>query len=165
MRTSSVGNSARRPAPGEGGVTLLELAIVLALLSLAVVLVLPRFGNWIDEWTLRSTAERLAQTVRDARTRALYEQGYYVLEINPAARRARLVGMQSHFERAFEIPAGIGVDDGEVPPAAVVRLLFPPSGAVEDRTLILRNRRGSRYSIHLDFLLGAPVVSALKKGA
>jgi len=152
-------------APGERGVTLLELVIVLALLSLAVALVLPRFGNWIDEWTLRSTAERLAQTVRDARTRALYEQGYYLLEINPAARRIRIVGVRSHFEKEFEIPAGIGVDDGEVQPPSVVRLMFPPSGTVGDRTLTLRNRRGSSYSIHVDFLLGAPVVAASKKRA
>ena len=152
------------PTPGEHGVTLLELVIALVLLSLAVGLVVPRFGSWIDEWTLRSTADRLAQSIRDARARALYEQGYYVLEINPAARRVRMVGVGSHFEREFEIPVGISVDDGEVPPPPVVRLIFPPSGTVEDRTLTLRNRRGSRYSVHVDFLLGAPVMAPAEKG-
>ena len=56
--------------------TLLELVIVLAILSLAVSLVAPRFGNWSDEWTLRGAAERVAQTVRYAHTRALFEQSY-----------------------------------------------------------------------------------------
>ena len=71
------------PRSQEAGVTLLELVIVLAILALAVSLVAPRFGNWSDEWTLRSAAERVAQTVRYARTRALFEQSYYVVEIEP----------------------------------------------------------------------------------
>ena len=145
--------------------TLLELVIVLAILSLAVSLVVPRFGNWSDEWTLRSSAERVAQTVRYARTRALFEQSYYVVEIEPETRLVRVFSPASAFSREFALPRGVALDDGENPPPPVVRLLFPPSGVVEERELWLSNRRGSKYRVHVDFMLGAPAVAAVKQGS
>ena len=145
--------------------TLLELVIVLAILSLAVSLVAPRFGNWSDEWTLRGAAERVAQTVRYARTRALFEQSYYVVEIEPGAHWVQIFNPASGFFRGFALPRGVTVDDGENPRPSVVRLLFPPSGVVEERNLWLSDRRGSRFRIHVNFLLGAPAVEAVKQGS
>jgi type II secretory pathway pseudopilin PulG len=146
-------------------VTLLELVIVLAILSLAVSLVAPRFGKWSDEWTLRSAAERVAQTVRYARTRALFEQSYYVVEIEPGAHWVRVFNPASGFLRGFALPRTVTVDDGENPPPPVVRLLLPPSGVVEEKNLWLTNRRGSKFRIHVNFLLGAPAVEAVKQGS
>jgi prepilin-type N-terminal cleavage/methylation domain-containing protein len=165
MRISSVGNERRHSRSQEAGVTLLELVIVLAILSLAVSLVAPRFGNWSDEWTLRSAAERLAQTVRYARTRALFEQSYYVVEIEPAAHSVRVFNPASGFLRGFALPRDVTVDDGENRPPPILRLLLPPSGVVEERNLWLTNRRGSKFRIHVNFMLGAPVVEAVKQGS
>ena len=165
MRISLVGNERPHPRRQEAGVTLLELVIVLAILSLAVSLVAPRFGNWNDEWTLRSAAGRVAQTVRYARTRALFEQSYYVVEIEPGARWVRVFNPTSGFLRGFALPRGVRVDDGEDPPPSVIRLLFPPSGVVEERNLWFSDRRGSRFRVHVDFLLGTPAVEAVKQGS
>ena len=145
--------------------TLLELVIVLAILSLAMSLVAPRLGRWSDEWTLRSAAERVAQTVRYARTRALFEQSYYVVEIEPGTRLVRVFNPASGFARGFALPRDVKVDDGENSSPPVVRLLLPPSGVVEERNLWLSNRRGSRFRIHVDFLLGTPAVEAIKEGS
>ena len=163
MRTSSVGNERRRTRPGDAGVTLIELVVVLAILALAVSLVAPRFGNWSDEWTLRTAAERVAQTLRYARTRALYEQCYYMVEIEPQTRAVRVFSSASGLARSFELPRGVRVEDGEFPPVEVMRFLLPPSGAMEDRSLWLSNRRGSKYWIHVKFLLGNPAVEAVKQ--
>lgn len=165
MRTSLAGNEARQPRSREAGVTLLELVIVLAILALTVSIVAPRFGNWSEEWTLRSTAERVAQTVRYARTRALFEQSYYVMEIEPRARLVRVFNPASGFLRGFALPRDVTVDDGENPTPEVVRLLLPPSGVVEERNLWLSNRRGSKFRIHVDFMLGAPAVEAVRQGS
>jgi len=165
MRTSSVGNERCQRWPREAGVTLLELVIVLVLLSLVVSLAAPRFGNWSDEWTLRGAAERVAQTVRYARTRALFEQSYYMVEIERSSGLVRVFSPASGFSREFALPFGVMVDDGEYRAPAVVRLLFPPSGVVEESNLWLSNRRGSRYRVHVDFLLGAAGVEAIKQGS
>jgi len=144
-------------------VTLLELVIVMAILALTVSLVAPRFGNWSDEWTLRSAAERVAQTVRYARTRALFEQTYYVVEIEPQTHWVRVFSPATGFLRAFALPRGVTIDDGENPPPEVVRIFLPPSGVVEERDLWLSDRRRSRYRVHVSFLLGDSTVEAVKQ--
>jgi len=165
MRTSLAGNEARQPRSREAGVTLLELVIVLAILALTVSIVAPRFGNWSEEWTLRSAAERVAQTVRYARTRALFEQSYYVVEIEPSTHSVRVFNPASGFSRAYALPRGVTIDDGENPLPSVVRILFPPSGVVEERNLWLSDRRRSTYKVHVSFLIGNPVVEAVKQGS
>jgi prepilin-type N-terminal cleavage/methylation domain-containing protein len=163
MRISLAGNEAHHPRSQEAGVTLIELVIVLAILALAVSLVAPRFGNWSDEWTLRSAAQRVAQTVRYARTRALFEQAYYVVEIEPATHLVRIFSPANGFLRSFTLPRGVTIDDGEYPPPPVVRIFFPPSGVVGERDLWLSDRRKSRYWVHVSFLLGDSTVEAVKQ--
>ena len=165
MRTSLAGNEAGRPRSREAGVTLLELVIVLAILALTVSIVAPRFGRWSEEWTLRGAAERVAQTVRYARTRALFEQSYYVVEIEPSTRGVRVLNPASGFSRTYVLPRGVTIDDGENPLPSIVRILFPPSGVVEERNLWLSDRRRSTYRVHVSFLIGNPVVEAVKQGS
>ena len=165
MRTSLAGNEVRHPRSREAGVTLLELVIVMAILALTVSIVAPRFGNWSEEWTLRSAAERVAQTVRYAWTRALFEQSYYVVEIEPSTHWVRVFNPASGFSRAYVLPRGVTIDDGENPLPSVVRILFPPSGVVEERNLWLSDRRRSTYKVHMSFLIGNPVVEAVKQGS
>jgi len=165
MRISLAGNEAHHRRSREAGVTLLELVIVLAILALAVSLVAPRFGNWSDEWTLRSAAERVAQTVRYARTRALFEQTYYVVEIEPAAHWVQVFSPATGFLRGFALPRGVTIGDGESPLPPVIRILLPPSGVVEEKNLWLSDRRRSRYWVHVSFLLGDSTVEAVKQGS
>lgn len=166
MRISSVGNRPPGNTRREAGVTLLELVLVIALLSLAAGLVAPGVGRGIDEWRLRSAAERLAQIIRYARIRALYEQRYYLVEIRSGKNQVLVREPVSGLARAYALPSDVQVGEEQNPAApAVVRLLIPPSGALEERTLWLRNRRGSEWRIHLDFLLGIPEVQLAKRGA
>jgi Tfp pilus assembly protein FimT len=145
--------------------TLLELVIVIALLSLFAGLVAPHIGHWIDEWRLRSAAERLAQTIRYARIRALYEQRYYLVEIRPGEKQVWIREPASGFGRAYALPSDVQVGEGESPASsAIFRLIIPPSGALDEKTLWLRNRQGSEWRIHLNFLLGAPEVQLARQG-
>ena len=143
------------------GVTLLELVIVLALISLVVALAAPQFANWIDEWRLRSAAERTAQAIRYARTRAVFEQNYYLVEVNATTERVQVADAAADTVRQFALPSGTRVDDGEEPRPALVRLLIPPSGDLEERNLWLTDRRGRQFRIHVDFLQGNAAVEAV----
>jgi len=170
MRISKVGNRRCGLARGEAGVTLLELLVVLALMSLLVGLVAPSFGRATDNWRLRRAAESVAQILRYARTRALYEQRYYVVEIRPAENRVRLLGTtspglaSSGLLRQYLLPADIRCGEEGAAAASVMYLVFSPSGAVEERTLWLRNQQGRQIQIHLSFLLGAPGVEVVRQG-
>lgn len=169
----SVGNRLPRrgkpPVPrlaGQAGVTLLELVIALTILALLAGLAAPTLGHWLDDWKLRGAAERVAQTLRYARTRALFEQRYYVVELRREVPQVRVLEPSSDFIREYALPEEVEWVEEEASPAPeTVRLLFPPSGAVEQRDLWLRNTRGSRVRIHVNFLLGTPEVKFSRRGS
>lgn len=164
MRILSVGNRSPERLRGDAGVTLLELLIVLGLMALLVGLVAPRFGRATDSWRLRSAAEHVSQILRYARTRALYEQRYYVVEIRPAENRVGLLGPASGFVREYLLPAGIRCGEKGAGASSVMHLIFSPSGAVEERTIELRNQQGGKVEIHLHLLLGHPDVEVVRQG-
>jgi prepilin-type N-terminal cleavage/methylation domain-containing protein len=165
MPISRAGGNQGAEVPRQAGVTLLELIVVMAILSLMLGLVAPRFGTWMDNWKLRSAAERIAQTLRDLRTRAIYEQRYYVVEIGPAEGQASAVSRVRTIEpvsgqvREYTLPVGIRVDEGEeAPSCAMFRMTVYPSGGMEERTLRLRNQQGREVDVHINLLLSGPEI-------
>lgn len=159
MKTSLAGSKRARASRGiapDRGVTLVELVIVLAILGLLSGLTAPRVGEWLDDWRLRAAAERIAQTLRAARSRALYEQRPVMVELLPRELKVRISQPGSGFRSEFALPAGVewGEEEGRFS-SEVWRVLLPPSGAVEERDLWLRNRAGKTRKIHMDFLLGS----------
>lgn len=161
MRTSLAGSRGCARGRREAGVTLLELLIVLSLLSLLLSLVAPRIGRSIDGWKLRSAAERVAQIAAYARARALFEQRYYLVEIDPTADRVRLLEPVSGFVREFTFPSDLRwEEEGNLAAQSRMRLIFPPSGAFEERTILLSNRRGNKMQVHLSFLFASPRVES-----
>ena len=166
MQTLRAGDKRVSETRLDAGVTLLELIVVIIIMSLMVGLVAPRAATWMDNWKLRGAAERVAQTIRDARTRAIYEQRYYVVEIEPWANRISMVDLESHVVRQYELPAGIRVDQGAEDPLSpeAFRLVVSPSGGLEERTLRLRNRQGREIDVHMNFLLGTPGIEVVRPG-
>ena len=166
MRTFSVGNNSDRGSQPQAGMTLLELVIVIALLSLMAGIVVPRTARWIDNWRLRSAAEHIAQTVRYAHLRALYEGRYYLVEIRPGQHQVQVGEPVSGFVRQWALPSDVQVAEEDNPlPSPVLRLVLPPSGAVEEKTLWLQNRQGKKVRLHVDFLLGTAGVEVIRQGS
>src|SRR5437879_1452765 len=100
------GNKRRHSKENATGMTLLELLVVITILSLMAGLVAPRIGSWLDIWRLRSAADRITQTLRYARTRALFEQHFYVVEIFPGKRTVRVLQTNSGTVQEFLLPEG-----------------------------------------------------------
>jgi type II secretory pathway pseudopilin PulG len=149
--------------------TLVELLVVITILALMAGLVAPRIGPWVDNWKLRGAAERIAQTLRYARARALFEQRYYVVEIFPKKNLVRVLEPDSEFVREFTLPDGIQVEaedkQGVIGTPEVVRFFLPPSGEFEQKDLWLRNKQGRVVRIHLAFLLRNPGVEIAQQGS
>ena len=165
----SVGNKGRRPNRNAAGMTLLELVVVITILSLMAGLVAPHIGPWLDTWKLRNAAERVAQTFRYTRARALFEQHFYVVEILPTERLIKVLRPDSTVVREFSLPDDIQIasdeEQGTRSAPKVISYIFPPSGEVEEKNLWLRNTQGRAFKIHLDFLLGGPGVEVVQGGS
>lgn len=167
MPTSSAGSkpAAARGRQGQAGLTLLELIVVLTVLALLAGLAGPPVGRWVDAWRLRTAAEQLAQTIRSARARAMVEQRPYLVELVPEKNQVRVLEPESGFLRQYALPAEVRWEEEGAPASAQpLRLLLGPSGAIEERTLWLRNPQGHAVRIHLDFLLGRPGIEISSGG-
>ncbi|HLY62727.1 MAG TPA: type II secretion system protein [Terriglobia bacterium] len=149
--------------------TLLELVVVITILTLMAGLVAPRMGPWLEAWKLRSAAERVAQTFRYARSRALFEQHFYVVQILPQQSLVKVLQQNSGVIREIPLPEGIQIIEEEELAARrtpeVFSFIFPPSGEVEEKNLWLRNSQGRTVKIHLNFLLGSPGVEIAEGGS
>jgi type II secretion system protein H len=166
MRTSLAGNSARGARQSQAGFTLLELVVVLSILALLAGLVLPGVGRWVDDWKLRGAAERVAQTIRYARTRALYEQRTYLVELDPSENRVRVLEPNSGFNREYNLPREIHWgEERDSSSSSVLRLILSPGGTVEERTLWLWNPRGTMMKVHMDFLVGGAGVEVARQAS
>lgn len=169
MLTMSAGNKstcARGGPRGQAGVTLLELVVVVTILALVATLAGPPIARWLDDWQLRTAAERLAQTIRYARTRAVFEQRYYLVELGPGTNRLRVLEPESEFLREVGLPAEVRwQEENEAIATEPLRLILSPSGLVEEKTFWLLNARGTRVKVHVGFLVGGPEVEVTEEGS
>jgi general secretion pathway protein H len=74
----------------QGGVTLLELLIVIALMAIIAALVVPMFGGPVSTSELRATARQLAAGLRLARSEAVSERRETFLVIDVAGKRFKV---------------------------------------------------------------------------
>ena len=66
-----------RPAARRGGYTLLEVAIVLAVLGILLAASVPSFANFLARQQLRAAGEQLAQELRHARESSMSGQALF----------------------------------------------------------------------------------------
>ena len=135
------------PQPREHGVTLLELIVVLAILSLIVVAMAPLITPWQRGTMIDVTARELALALRETRTAAIYGNrqttftldgpaGEYWSDAAPA-HRALPVKIVARFARQAEFG----------------QIQFYPDGGASGETIVLRDARRSA-TIRVDALSG-----------
>jgi prepilin-type N-terminal cleavage/methylation domain-containing protein len=69
---------------GNGGFTLVEIAIVLAVMSVSLALGWPFLQQWKATLDLRSAADKVANVMLAARMRAVVDRGNYTVSVNYA---------------------------------------------------------------------------------
>jgi len=150
----------RRPHAAPRGVTLLELLIVVALVSLLVGISFPAVGAGVDSLRLAGSARRIAALFHSALNRAERRQQAVELTVWPRQNRLRLRSAEPGFERSLELDEGVWI--AAVQPALPQeeegprRFLLLPGGTAPRIALELRNRRGARRIVSLDPITGVP---------
>ena len=143
------------------GVTLLEMLVVVTLVGLLAAVVTPAVGSGIETVKLRSSAERVASTLRLARERAVRTRHYQQVTLDPLARRFELRDLEGDYARQWDSPVAVsaecGVRNAECPKAFV----FPPDGSVPGARLILENARKRKLSVELDPFTSMPAIKEI----
>lgn len=142
------------------GVTLIELLIVVALVSLLVGITFPAVGAGVDSLRLASAANRIASFLNAALNRADRRQQVVEITVEPAQNRLLMRTAEAGSERLLELDEGVRI--AAVHPAPphgeeqARRFLLLPGGTVPRVTIELRNRQGARRLVSVDPITGVP---------
>ena len=158
-----------RPRDGRAGFTLIELAIVLVLMALAVGLALPFMGRGIDSIQGAAAPRRLVSFMNDARVRAMNTGApvdvVYDFEKRTFSQRAS--GRKGKSSR-YQLPEGIQVVNvlggGEAYEEGKTSLVFYPLGDSSGATFEIEDRRGRRYKLTIGMLFATPRLEKADNG-
>jgi len=102
----------------ETGFSLIELAIVLAIMLVVAAITLPNLPAMLESIKVRGVAQDLASFYQEARMRAIQDDGYYevIVTANPSGAFLDLGGNgQATGNPVFQLPAEISLDNTAAP--------------------------------------------------
>jgi len=155
MRTSSAGKT-------EAGVTLLELMVVVAIVSLMVGISFPAITSGIDSLRLNSATNGVTSFFNSALTRAERRQQVVEITISKAENVLTMHSTEKGFERKLQLPDGVTItrilpDLPEDATGLRTFLLYP--GGVPPRFGVqLINRKHVERIVRVDPITGVPRV-------
>jgi len=146
----------RRPTPAGLGYTLIEVAIVLAVLAVATAVAVPAVGNAMEGLRARAEVAGLAALLRSAREQAVERRSTYEVVFEPAARLVRLVPAGDSSLRQVSVVRRLSPllrleGDGIL---TTRRIAFLPQGTSTGGQVLVDGPHGRRYRITVDALTG-----------
>ena len=122
------------------GVSVLELILVLAIISLLAGIAAPSFTGWRESLNTRGSARNISMQLRDARSKAIAQNIQYGLEVDTANRRYRLrqgnlgynstwtnVALTPQVRDWISLPDGISLSTANLTPG-LAGIAFHPNG-------------------------------------
>ncbi len=134
------------------GITLMELLVALTIMALVGGVLYPSVVAGLDTLRLKSAADRLANTFRFARERALRRQTVCQVTVDPAGGLVAVEDAGAEpYRRSWEMPRGVVVREERRR-----TFVFPPDGGAPHIGLTLANARGRTASVEFDLLSALP---------
>jgi len=159
MPTSSAGSNVAQPLgcePGRrkrAGITLIELIVVLAIVSLLVAVTLPAATNGLASIRLKGAANDVASFMNAALNRAERHEQVMEVIVYPKQRKLTLDSTEPGYTRTLVMPDGISIA-GDNP----LRILLIPASAPPRIAIDLFNDRGAHHIVRLDPVTGVPEI-------
>jgi general secretion pathway protein H len=146
--------AALRTAPSAtGGVTLLELVIVMSLMAIIAAIALPMFGNGVSTSQLRSTAREVASSLRMARSEALAtrKESRVVLDLEQRTFQLERETRPHSMPKDVELKLFTAQSDIVNEKTGAIRF-YPDGGSNGGRITIASGER--KYEVDVDWLTG-----------
>jgi prepilin-type N-terminal cleavage/methylation domain-containing protein len=149
----------------EGGVTLIEMVVVVALISLMVGISYPAITSGIDSLRLNAATNGVVSFLDYGLSRAERRQQMVEITISKAENSLEMRSSEPGFFRKMQMPEGVSIlqvlpqlpDDN---PDLKRDFLLYPGGTVPPLGLQLMNRRNVQRLVRVDPITGVPHVEA-----
>ena len=142
----------------QNGVTLIEMLIVVAIISLMVGISYPSISSGVDALRLSSASDSIASFLNGALNRAERKQVVVEVTISKLENALIMRSEEPGFERRLDVPQGVRITG--VLPANLVDLDAPrhflmyPGGTLPRFGVELANQRGGRRIVRVDPITG-----------
>jgi len=127
-------------ANGEGGFSLIEVTVVVALVGLLAAVGLPTMQQWLDRYRVRTAAEELASLIQLQRMRAVSQNTEFSIDFDAAAGTYTLYEGDAATgttleQQAHTLPMGVAFS-GNADPVNVPsdELIFHADGSLNNST-------------------------------
>jgi prepilin-type N-terminal cleavage/methylation domain-containing protein len=161
MPTSSVGKT--NPS-SNSGVTLVEMLVVVALISLMVGISFPAITSGIDSLRLNAATNGVVSFLDYGLSRAERRQQVMEITISKTDNSLEMRSSEPGFYRKMQMPDGVSIVQVLPPlpdnPDAKRNFLLYPGGTVPPLGLQLINRRNVQRVVRVDPITGVPHVEA-----
>jgi prepilin-type N-terminal cleavage/methylation domain-containing protein len=165
MPTSSVGKT--NPS-SNSGVTLVEMLVVVALISLMVGISFPAITSGIDSLRLNAATNGVVSFLDYGLSRAERRQQVMEITISKTDNSLEMRSSEPGFYRKMQMPDGVSIvqvlpllpEQSADNPDAKRNFLLYPGGTVPPLGLQLINRRNVQRVIRVDPITGVPHVEA-----
>lgn len=136
--------------PRAEGFTLIELAVTLLVLALALAVVMPAVGRSTQAIQTRAEVARFSAMIRHARERAITSREAHTVQVQPPEHRVLIVAGEDQVRVSRALPAHLVVE--AVPPQPLA-LRFEPNGVSTGGEFFL-TAGAIRYRVTVDALTG-----------
>jgi prepilin-type N-terminal cleavage/methylation domain-containing protein len=163
-----------RPGPilsGNRAFTLIEMIVVTALISIMLVVAIPRLDGGLFTDGGDETARWIVANVRQLKEKSIVDQKTYLLNVSPDVRRLWITeaGMTDEEtdaarEEGFRLPRGVTIDhvafsQTERLTGGTIPIGFYPKGYSDKAVIRMRTNDGDRLAFFIEpFLPGARLV-------
>jgi len=136
---------------GEGGITLIELVVVMAIVAIMGVCLAPAIGEWLDNFRISQAARDIASNLQFAKMRAISRRLEYRVNFDVANNQYRLWVNDGGWVPDPEgvvlcTPRGVDITSAGFS-GGVSRAEFNPDGTASNGTITIDNQQGKTYKV------------------
>jgi prepilin-type N-terminal cleavage/methylation domain-containing protein len=137
---------------GEGGVTLIELAVVMVIIAIMGVCLAPAIGEWLENFRIRQAARDVASTLQLAKMKAISSRLEYnvVFDVDNKTYQLKRNDPSSGWTSEgaeYSVPRDVGIDTNR----ANHTFQFNPAGTASTGHITIDNAEGKTYKVFVHY--------------
>ena len=150
--------SAGKHRNSEGGVTLIEMLVVVSLIAILAGITFPAVTSGIETLRVSAASESIVSFFNAALTRAQRRQDIVQVVILPDQRALEMRSSEAGFHRRIELPKGVAI----LAPEEARQYILYPDGSVPKISVHIAGDRGDQRLVSIDPITGVSRVTLVE---